>query len=473
MPAAPRSRSRSRTSRDASAFASLARTGDRPRGSRGRGASRSSRRGRPTYAHPALAHLERTLFDESPPPPPELDAAVRFFEGAGVRGTLELVGDELLHLIRGGTPPEQIALFAPSLETWRAPLETVLGSLGVPYAIESRPRLGSTPLGNALLQLLRYVWGDGGRRELFAYLRSPYSGLARSSVDFVEGRLRGRAIHTQARVEEEAAKLREAPIPQLDELRAAASPADGVRALVGAMVRAAYGSDAPPAGETSRLDLRSYGSVLELLDELDAFAALDGELRPEEVLGALERADVRAPGAGEAGRVAVVDLLRARTRRSEVVFLLGLEEGSLPRRQRVSPFLDDDARRELGGRLERPDQVSRDRYLFYTACTRATRRLYLVREAATDDGGPREPSPFWEEVASVFARRRRRARDVAASALGAHLAARGGADRPRATARPCAARGATILTVPARSPSRTTGAAGSRERGRPSTARPG
>ena len=354
------------------------------------------------YAHPALAHLERALFDESPPPAPELDAAVRFFEGAGVRGTLELVGDELLHLIRSGTPPEQIALVAPSLETWRAPLETVLGSLGVPCAIESRPRLGSTPLGNALLQLLRYVWGDGGRRELFAYLRSPYSGLARSSVDFVEGRLRGRAIHTQSRVEEEAAKLREAPIPQLDELRAAASPTEGVRALAAAMVRAAYGSDAPPAGETSRADLRSYGSVLELLDELDALAALEGALRPDEVLGALERADVRASAGGEAGRVAVVDLLRARTRRYEVVFVLGLEEGSLPRRQRVSPFLDDDARRELGGRLERPDQVSRDRYLFYTACTRATRRLYLVREAATDEGGPREPSPFWEEVASVF-----------------------------------------------------------------------
>jgi RecB family exonuclease len=46
--------------------------------------------------------------------------------------------------------------------------------------------------------------------------------------------------------------------------------------------------------------------------------------------------------------------------------------------------------------------VSRDRYLFYTACTRATQRLYLVREAATDDGVPREPSPFWEEVAAVF-----------------------------------------------------------------------
>ena len=125
-------------------------------------------------------------------------------------------------------------------------------------------------------------------------------------------------------------------------------------------------------------------------------------MQAEDVVAALERAEVRLASANEAGRVAVLDLLRARTRRYEVVFVLGLEEGSLPRRSRTSPFLDDDARRELGGRLERPDQVSRDRYLFYTACTRATRRLYLVREAATDDGGPREPSPFWEEVAAVF-----------------------------------------------------------------------
>jgi ATP-dependent helicase/nuclease subunit B len=349
------------------------------------------------YAHPALAHLERSLFEESPGEAPELDAAVRFLEGAGVRGTLELVGDELLHVLREGTPPEQVALVAPSLDGWRAPLETVLGALAIPYAIESRARLGSTPFGHALLQLLRYAWADGGRRELFAFLRSPYSGLARSSVDFVEGRLRGRAIHSPARVEEEAARLREARIPLLDELRAAETPAEGVRALARAMVSAAYGTEAPPAGETSRTDLRAFGTVLQLLDELSGF-----DVRPEELLGALERAEVRLSSAGEAGRIAVLDLLRARTRRYEVVFVLGLEEGSLPRRPRVSPFLGDDQRRELGRRLERPDQVSRDRYLFYTACTRATRRLYLVREAATDEGAPREPSPFWEEVAAVF-----------------------------------------------------------------------
>ena len=100
----------------------------------------------------------------------------------------------------------------------------------------------------------------------------------------------------------------------------------------------------------------------------------------------------------------MLDLLRARTRRAEVVFVLGLEEGVFPQRAPGSPFLDDDRRRELddGARLAKPDPVSRARYLFYTACTRPSRRLYLVREAATDDGAPRQPSPFWEDVRAVL-----------------------------------------------------------------------
>ena len=353
------------------------------------------------YAHPALAHLERTLYEEATPPAPELGDALRFLEAAGTRGILELVGEELASLLRAGVPAELIALVAPSLEAWRGPLETVLGGLEIPYAVEARVRFSSTPLGHALLQLLRFAWLGGGRRELYAYLRSPYSGLGRSSVDWVEGRLRGRAIQAPERVEEETEKLREAPLPALAELRDADSPIAAVRDRLRSMLRAAYGTEAPPAGETSRLDLRAYGAVLQLLDELETFARL-GELTRDDVVAALDRADVRLSPSGEAGRVAVLDLSRARTRRFDVVFVLGLEEGTLPRRARVSPFLDDDARRSLGGRLERPDQVSRDRYLFYTACTRARRRLCLAREAATDDGAPREPSPFWDEVRAVF-----------------------------------------------------------------------
>ena len=362
-----------------------------------------------TARSPVLAHLERALFARDPGTPGvELDGSLRFLEGAGIRGTLELVADEILGLLRDGTAAEEIAIVCPTLERWRAPLDTAFTTLGVPYALEGRLRLGQTPFGQALLSLLRYAWLEGERRELFSFLRSPYSGLPRWHVDFLEGRLRGRGVSGPERVEEEVAKLRGQPLPHLEALRSAADPLAAVQELARAMARAAYGLEAPPTTEMARLDLRAHEAAAKLVRELEGWRDLGGELGRDEVVALLGEAQVRLAGAGEAGRVAVLDLLRARTRRFEVVFVVGLEEGRLPRRSQSSPFLDEEQKAELerssrAGRLLRTDPVARDRYLFYTACTRPTRRLYLVREAASDDGAPRQPSPFWDETRGLFA----------------------------------------------------------------------
>jgi ATP-dependent helicase/DNAse subunit B len=356
-------------------------------------------------APPALAHLERALFADEPGEAPPLDGVVRFFEGAGSRGTLELVAEEVLALARGGMAPERIGLVVPGYERIRGALETVLGSFGIPYAVDGELRLTQTPLVHALAALLRFAWGGGTRSDLFRYLRSPFSGLERRSVDFVEGRLRGNAIQAPQRVVEEGERLRGAPLPALAELRDAADPIEAVRELAERMLRNAYGLERPPADASSRLDLRAYEALRRLLAELEGWRELSGELTREDVLAAVERAVLTRRAGDDVGRVAVVDLLRARTRRFDAVFVFGLEEGSLPRRGGGSPFLDDDLRRALdasGARLERPDAVENDRYLFYTACTRASQRLYLVREAADDDGSPREASPFWHDAQALF-----------------------------------------------------------------------
>jgi ATP-dependent helicase/DNAse subunit B len=300
-------------------------------------------------------------------------------------------------------PAERIGVVCESPDRWRAPFEAVLRELGVPYAIEHGPRLGETPLGRALVGLLRFAWLGTGRQDLFTFLRSPFSGLERRAVDFVEGRLRGRAIVDSPRVEEESERLRGAPLAALVELRNATDAIEGARTVLRAMVRNAWGLESPPTTGDARGDARAYRAAESTLAELAGFVELDGgTIEPEDVLAALERTRVRPTAAGEPGRVAVLDYARARTRVFDVVFLLGLEEGSLPRRDRPTPLLDDDLRRALGSRLERPDAVARDRYLFYTACTRASERLVLVREAATDDGIPREPSPFWDDLGALF-----------------------------------------------------------------------
>ena len=358
-------------------------------------------------APPAIAHLERALFADERGDPPPIDGVIRFFEGAGSRGTLELVAEEVLALARGGMPPERIGIVVPGYERIRGALETVLGSFAIPYAVDGELRLTQTPLAHALAALMRFAWGGGTRNDLFSFLRSPFSGLERRSVDFVEGRLRGRAVQAPERVVDEAERLRGTPLPALAELREASDPVVAVGELAARMLRNAYGVERPPADASSRLDLRAYEALSRLLAELERWRALSGELSREDVLAAVERGALPPRAGDDAGRVAVVNLLRARTRRFDAVFVLGLEEGTLPRRGGGSPFLDDEARRALdenGARLVRPDPVATDRYLFYTACTRASQRLYLVREAADDDGSPREASPFWHEAQAVFER---------------------------------------------------------------------
>jgi ATP-dependent helicase/nuclease subunit B len=362
--------------------------------------------GSPEWTRPALAHLERALFSDSASEPPSLTGELRLLEGAGTRATLELVGEEVLELLRNGTAADELAIICPTLERIRAPLETAFSTLGIPFAVEGRLRLPQTPFGRTLLSLLHFVWLEGGRADLYGYLRSPYSGLTRGHVDYLEGRLRGRAVNAHDRVEEETLRLRGKSLPLLEQLRGV-EPLEAVLAAAAAMLRAAYGLEAPPVGERSQLDLRAHESVGRLVEELEGWEQLGEQLSREDVLSALERVSVRTAAAHEPGRVHVLDLMRARTRRYSAVFVLGLEQGGLPRRGRPSPFLDDEARAELDrrkrdARLARPDAVSRERYLFYTACTRAAERLFLVREAANDDGSPREAGPFWDEVRSLF-----------------------------------------------------------------------
>ena len=359
----------------------------------------------PWYGDAALAHLERTLFDDQLAQPAPLDGGVRFLEAAGTRGALELAGAEILQLLRDGVPAEEIAVVCPSVERLRAPLATAFAELGIPYTVDAGIRFVRTPLGRALCGLLRFAWLEGDRGDLFAFLRSPYSALARSKVDMVEGRLRGRAVTASARVEEEAVRLLGHRIPALDELRAAEEPIAAVAAVGRAMLRAAFGLDRAPRGDAAELDLRAEETLRETLAELDQLAGRAGATPPADLVAALE--DVRVPPRlAPSGHVVVLDLLRVRTRRFQAVFVLGLEEGSLPRRAAETPFLEDDLRQELEAdgrrRLRRADPVARDRYLFYTACTRPWLRLTLVREAATDDGRPLEASPFWDEVRSRF-----------------------------------------------------------------------
>ena len=359
------------------------------------------------YAHPALAFIERRLFETAEAVAPPIEGAVRFLEASGSRAAFELVAEEALALLRQGVEAEEIAVICPSLERRRASLETAFSSYGLPYVLEGRVKLAQIPYGHALSGLLRFAWLGGKRSDLFSFVRSPYSEVTRPSADFLEGRLRGRAVHSPGRIESELAALRNGrQLADLELLADAQAPLEAVRELAALMLQRAYGLEGPPASERARLDLRAFESVRTLLDELEGWQELSGQsLERDDLVAALERAPVRIGSADEPGRVVVSDLLQTRARRFRAVFLIGLEEGSFPRRSSKHRLLDDEAREQLEQKMTTPppaEELERDRFLFYNACTRAHERLSLVRESASEDGSPRQASPFWEELRELF-----------------------------------------------------------------------
>ena len=256
--------------------------------------------------------------------------------GAGARGTVELVGAELLELTRSGTPLERIGVVCESPDRWRATFESVLGTLGIPYAFEHPSRLGETALGRGFVALLRYAWLGGGRGEpsrSFA-LRFPASSVARwtSSKDAC-GDARSWILPASRRRPRSFAEPTSLPLSSCVRARpdlggALAAPDDGAKRV---------GLEAPPVGDDARGDARAYRAAVRTLAELEEYAQLDArDIANEDLIAALERTVVRPVAAAETGRVAVLDYSRARTRTFDVVFLLGLEEGPSSSRPAVA-----------------------------------------------------------------------------------------------------------------------------------------
>jgi ATP-dependent helicase/DNAse subunit B len=150
-----------------------------------------------------------------------------------------------------------------------------------------------------------------------------------------------------------------------------------------------------------------------------------------------------------------------RARRFRAVFVCGLQEGEFPGGGRPEPFFSDERRRELalasGLALRlREDVLAAERYLFYSAVSRATERVFLSYRSSDEEGNLALASPFVADVAAllgpgwVAGRRRRLLADVTWPADAAPT------ERERARA---AAAARAPLTGDAPEPARVLGAA--------------
>ena len=382
------------------------------------------------YASPAIAYLEKHFMKDKvpfgPPRTREEAGGVRFLLASGRSAEAELAAQHISELILSGLDPGGIAVVVRRVQTWGGLLADVFASCGIPCQIDDRRCLGESGLGYAFLEALRGRALDDPEGTL-CYLRSPYSGVAVEEVCDLELRFRqGTARSTQT-----LTHLAER------EVLAACEP---VWALVGAGGGGPGSSgrgDNLPAASGRRLDLAAAGSLAErmllagargaaagsreLEEDARAFRAmktafatmarvagqddLRGCLEPQAALRLLSQVGLSGSSHADPQVVQVLSAQRARARRFQAVFVLGLVEGEFPASPDASSLLSAEQRARLdslGGGLF-PPETEGESALFVGAASRAWQLLFLSARDAEDDGTEAVPSRFWESAKALLA----------------------------------------------------------------------
>ena len=300
-------------------------------------------------ARPALHHLERGLFEaggEQRAP----NGAVRLLEAGGERAEAELVGAEVLELMRDGVAPEEIAVLVRGVGS-AALFAQVLGAYGIPVGYSRRVPLGAHPARR------RACSPAPGRRSPAAAPPTCWRGCGprawRGAPDG-GGRARRGGAPPRGRGRPRGRGALGAGARSRGSTRWRTPRREGAEALLAALVAEADALWAAPhvrradvLDDAERDEARVAAELRAAAGELRGLAATDPALLggPEDVLETLGAVEVRQGDATEG--VLLADPLEIRARRFRAVFVCGLQDAEFPRRPVPEPFLDDDARRGL------------------------------------------------------------------------------------------------------------------------------
>lgn len=413
------------------------------------------RDGRPGALGFVLEHLFAAPADAPPPP----DATLEIVRAPSRLDEVEYVAHEIRRELEkpGGVAPARVAIVARDLAPYADHLRAVFRRCRIPLAVLNTAPLMATPTARLLIDLVRAPLDGYRRADLIAMLRSPHLGfhspgpavrlldelgyidagaspllpalaarrdalssaLAKASSATERNRAAGRR-----RWFESGAQMLERLTAALAPLGEPASLAEHLKRLDDSLAALRFD---PARGDGPNDAARAWGGVRAILDELAALADRGlgaGEIQPADFARLLETAMTAAPDPddeGDAGGVRAMPVLDARGLDFDLVFVIGLDDGTFPVYHGDDPILTDPARRQLNPALRdilrrrfgphapsalgkllrsRVDRNAEDPFLFFLALSMPARRAVLTYPAA--ETNPLVRSPFIDEVVRVL-----------------------------------------------------------------------
>jgi ATP-dependent helicase/nuclease subunit B len=351
---------------------------------------------------------------------------------------------QILRYVRGGGRYRDISVILRTLEGYHQPLSRVFARYEIPFFLDRREAIAHHPLSELTRSALRTLALGWQHDDWFAALKSGLVPIQEGDIDRLENEAlargwRGTAWRQPLRIlqqprsaeEGEALARREA---QLESMRQRIIPPFEHLAL-----RFKQSSDRPTGAELAAA-LLEFWEALDVRQRLEEWAQsaaaepghavihetvwteMNQWLANLELAFATEALPLRdwlpiveaglssltvgvIPPALDQVLVGAVE--RSRTPDVKFVLVLGMNETVFPARPQSAALLSEDDRDELQ-KLNIPlglnyrEQLSRERYLGYIACTRASERLVLTCARRDNHGALLNPSPFIEQVRRMF-----------------------------------------------------------------------
>jgi ATP-dependent helicase/nuclease subunit B len=367
---------------------------------------------------PGLRHLEAEIFSPAPGVR-EAGDSIRFLAAARWEDEIESIARRIVRLVRErGVPYREIAVLFHDLSEVADRVEHVFGKLGIPVRLYHPLPLSRAPVARFLMDLGAVLASGPSRDALLRLLRSGYvTGLDPAETDRLDAHLREKgAPDSPALWRPLLERLR---LPGLGRLLGLLSersiPLRGERE-VPALIAGWFGAFeeiALPIGESGPRgagECAALEAMRRLAEEAGEHAVKGkGKLPLARLLRNVEEGLAEAVFRVRDRRREVVNVINAfEARQWEVPFLFvaGVLERQFPPAPVEGLFFDDaDRKRLTADGLRFPDRVwrlSEERFLFYTAVTRARAELHLSHAVSDRDGNPTLPSFFLREVQRVF-----------------------------------------------------------------------
>ncbi len=377
---------------------------------------------------PLMRHIERNLF-AYPAERFGLDASHLTIYGASSRrAEAESLAESILAFARDhNVRYRDMAVIVSDLEAYEGLIRRSCERRGIPIFLDRKYPLTGHAAADAALCCVRFAANNYPAAELLKFLKSGYASCAEEDAEELDLYLRrtgvrGNALFkplSRANPSEGAQRARAAAAPALEQLSkglARASVSEQVRALYSFFEQIELQQKLEDKAEELRLagrlpEMQEHAQVwnliVELLDQMDEIL---GELKVGRA-GFLRLLEEGMSGGsigvvpGTADQGVVGDAVRTRSRKVRALFVVGANEGLLPRPQQNDGLLDDTEINELkqqGAQIRKTsaELTATDRLDLYTALSKASDYLY-VSYAYGDGGSELAPSPLIERLKDI------------------------------------------------------------------------